>query len=276
MRSSNGHTVFNVGIAFAFLPMAALFARFCEWVVPDRPVIAPTVIQPKYLDEQLLSTVPLALDRARHEIGRFGGLVEKMLDAALPAILSGDERQLRALAEMDSDIDILHGHIVQYLGQISSGKLSNESSAEVIKLLQVTNHLEQIGDIVETNLVRLGRKRIAENVIVSAPTRKVIERYHREVMRALKMAVQAVSEEDRAAALEVKHMKKSMAKLAESMAQHGVDRLLVNEPNRLQTFTREMEIIENLSRIYRLCRKIAHTRWIEPAAPEAEMHQAAE
>ena len=263
---ANAHTVFNVGIAFAFLPMAALFARFCEWVVPDRPVAAPTVIQPRYLDEQLLSTVPLALDRARREIGRLGGLVEKMLDAALPAILSGDERQLRALAEMDSDIDILHGHIVQYLGQISSGKLSNESSAEVIKLLQVTNHLEQIGDIVETNLVRLGRKRIAENVIVSAPTRKVIERYHREVMRALKTAVQAVSEEDRAAALTVKRMKKGMAELAESTAQHEVDRLLVDEPNRLQTFTREMEIIENLSRIYRLCRKIAHTRWSEPAA----------
>jgi hypothetical protein len=43
--------------------------------------------------------------------------------------------------------------------------------------------------------------------------------------------------------------------------------LVVNAPNRLQTFTREMEIIENLSRIYRLCRKIARIQWLdEPAA----------
>ncbi len=67
-------------------------------------------------------------------------------------------------------------------------------------------------------------------------------------------------------------MKRSMAELAEETARHEVARLVVNEPNRLQTFTREMEIIENLSRIYRLCRKIARVEWIEetkPMLPEA-------
>ena len=58
----------------------------------------------------------------------------------------------------------------------------------------------------------------------------------------------------------VKGMKREIsAELAEETARHGVDRLTVDEPNRLQTFTREMEMIENLSRIYRLCRKIART-----------------
>ena len=273
---ANAHTVFNVGIAFVFLPMAALFARFCEWVVPDRPVEAPREIRPRYLDPELLSTVPLALDRVRREIGRLGGLVEEMLAAALPAVLAGSERQLHALAAMDTDIDILHGHIVRYLGQVSSGKLSGEASAEVISLLQVTNHLEQIGDVIETNLVRVGQQRISEEVVVSAPTRRVIERFHHEVARALTTAVKAVSEGDVEAAFAVKEMKKGMAELAEATARHEVDRLVADEPHRLQTFTREMEVIENLSRIYRLCRKIAHTKWAEPPVEEADVQQAAE
>ena len=33
---ANAHTLFNVGIAFLFLPFAGVFARFSEWVVPDR------------------------------------------------------------------------------------------------------------------------------------------------------------------------------------------------------------------------------------------------
>ena len=144
----------------------------------------------------------------------------------------------RALAEMDSDIDILHGHIVKYLSKISSGQMSGEQSSEVMKLLQVANHLEQIGDVLKTNLVKIGQQRIEEDVVVSEPTQQIIERYHQEVARALKTAVKSVSEEDREAALTVKEMKKGMAELAESTARYQVGRLVVNEPNRLQTFTR--------------------------------------
>ena len=264
---ANAHTVFNVGIAFAFLPLAAVFARFCEWVVPDKPVVEPAVIQPKYLDEELLSTPPLALDRARREIGRLGGRVDDMLEAALPAVVTGTTEQLDALAAMDTDVDILHGHVVKYLGRISSGKLSDEESPELMKLLQVTNHLEQIGDVIETNLVKIGRQRIEEGVVVSEPTQAVIERFHHQVSRALETAVKAITEEDKEAALMVKEMKQEMAELAEETARHEVGRLVVDEPNRLQTFTREMEMIENLSRIYRLCRKIARMQWVEESTP---------
>ncbi len=271
---ANAHTAFNVLFSVLFLPLAGLVARFCEWLVPDRPVVEPLMIQPKYLDEELLSTPPLALDRARREIGRLGARADDMLAAALPAVISGTTAQLQELAAMDTDIDILHGHIVKYLGRISSGELSGGQSSEVMRLLQAANHLEQIGDVLETNLVKIGQQRIKEGVVVSEPTALVIERYHQEVARALKTAVKAVSEEDQEAALAVKEMKQEMADLAEETAKHEVNRLVVNEPNRLQTFTREVEMIENLSRVYRLCRKIARLQWISESEPE--LAQAAE
>jgi len=271
---ANAHTVFNVGIALFFLPFAPLFARFCEWIVPDKPMAEPTVIQPKYLDKELLSTPPLALDRARREVGRLGDRVDEMLDAALPAVTSGNEEELHDLAELDSDIDILHGHIVEYLGQISLGELSSEESHEVMELLQVANHLEQIGDIVETNLVTTGRRRIEEGVVVSKATLEVIQRYFDEVSEAFKASVRSVREQDRKAARRVKRMKKDMAALAEETARYELGRLVADEPNRLQTFTREMEMIETLSRIYRMSRKIARTQWVD--AGDSEVLQAAE
>lgn len=265
---ANAHTIFNVGIAFLFLPLAALFARFCEWLVPDKPIVKPTVIQPKYLDEELLSTAPLALDRVRREIGHLGSLVDAHLEAALPAVVAGTDEQLDALAKMDADTDILHRHIVEYLRRLSGEKLSSKETSDVMKLLQAGNHLEQIGDVIETNLVKIGRQRIKEDVVVSDATRAVIERYHQEVTRALRAAFKAIGEEDRESALLVKEMKPDMAALAEETARHEIDRLILNAPNRLQTFTREMEIIENLSRIYRLSRKIARLQWVEDTTPE--------
>lgn len=265
---ANAHTIFNIGIAFLFLPLAGLFARFCEWVVPDRPAVEPLVIRPKYLDPELLPTVPLAIDGVRREIGRIGGLTQRMLDVALPTVISGTREDLAALAALDTDIDILHGHIVEYLAKIGTAKLSAEDSKQVLDLLQVANYLEQIGDVIETNVVRIGYQRIEEDVVVSESTAAVIRRYHAEVAKALDAAVKAASEDDPAAALAVKHMKKSMAQLAEETARYQVGRLVIDEPNRLKTFTREMEIIESLSRIYRLCRKIARTEWRDDEAPE--------
>ena len=271
---ANAHTTFNIFFSALFLPAAGLVARFAEWVVPDRPLEAPVVIEPKYLDKELLSTPPLAVDRARREIGRLGGLAQEMLDASLSAVVSGGPEQLDALAAMDADIDILHGHIVRYLSQLSGKELAPEESDEVMKLLLVANNLETVGDIIETNLVTIGRRRIAEEVTVSKPTEEVIQRFYNEVAAALRAAVQAVREEDQAAALKVKGMKKSMAELAEETARHEMARLVAKEPNRLQTFTREMEIIENLSRIYRLCRKIAKVQWIQ--VPPEGLPEAAE
>ncbi len=271
---ANAHTIFNVGIAFLFLPLAPVFARFCEWVVPDKPMAEPTVIQPKYLDKELLSTPPLALDRARREVSRLGDRVDEMLDASLPAVTSGSEEDLHDLAELDSDIDTLHGHIVEYLGKISLGELSSEESHEVMELLQVANHLEQIGDIIETNLVTTGRRRIEEDVVVSKATLEVIQRYFDEVSQAFKTSIKAVREQDRKVARQVKRMKKDMAALAEETARYELGRLVADEPNRLQTFTREMEMIETFSRIYRMSRKIARTQWVD--AEETEVLQAAQ
>ncbi len=271
---ANAHTIFNVGIAFLFLPLAPVFARFCEWVVPDKPMAEPTVIQPKYLDKELLSTPPLALDRARREVGRLGDRVDEMLNASLPAVTSGSEEDLHDLAELDSDIDILHGHIVEYLGKISLGELSSEESHEVMELLQVANHLEQIGDIIETNLVTTGRRRIEEGVVVSKATLEVIQRYFDEVSQAFKTSIKAVREQDSKVARQVKRMKKDMAALAEETARYELGRLVADEPNRLQTFTREMEMIETFSRIYRMSRKIARTQWVD--AEETEVLQAAQ
>ncbi len=269
---ANAHTVFNVGIALLFMPLAPLFARFCEWLVPDRPMAEPAIIRPKYLDDGLLSTPPLALDRARREVGRLGELVDGVLSSALPAVVSGSEQDLKDLAELDTDIDILHGHIVEYLGQISVGELTSDESREVMELMQVANHLEQIGDIIETNLVTTGHRRLEENVVVSEATKEVIQRYFDEVSQALKVSITSVREQDKKAARTVKRMKKEMAALAEETARYELGRLVANEPNRLQTFAREMEMVESLSRIYRMSRKIARTQWAEgqePALPQA-------
>ena len=258
---ANAHTLFNVGIGFLFLPLAGVFARFCEWVVPDRPLTEAEELdaryEPKYLDEVLLDTPALALERAQLEIGRLGDRVSDMYEAFLEPTFAHDTTRLEEIAEMDVDVDMLHAQIVEYLARISSGELSRKETDALIRLMQAANQLEHMGDLIETNLVNLGQKLAEDGVSVSSTTADIIRDYHRRVGDALRQSTEAFRESDTKLARRVRRMKPEMTEFARNSVRHALDRLVADEPNRLQTYTREMELFENLTRIFRHTRRLA-------------------
>ena len=254
---ANAHTVFNIANTLLFIPFAGQLARLVEKIVPDRPLDEERLVRAKYLDEELLSTPSLALDRARLEILHLGDLVMEMMRQILPAMVSGEREELQQVAELDDGVDILHGQIVTYLGKISRHTLTEDQTAEFLKLMETTNDLENIGDIIETNLVMLGNDRIDEQVSISDPTQEVIREFHGAVTKALLAAMQAATQKSEAAAQVVIDMKGEINRLADSAAVHQARRLVAEEPNRLPAYTVEMDILQNLKRIYYFAKRMA-------------------
>jgi phosphate:Na+ symporter len=262
---ANAHTIFNVGIAVLFLPMAGLFARFCEWVVPDRPLDEAMIVRPKYLDEELLSTPSLALDRARLEVLHMGEHVEAMLTKIMPAIAEKNRAALQELQTMDEYVDALHASTVEYLGKISKTALSEAQTQEFIKLMEAVNNLENIGDIIETDLVSLGNKLIDERVTISQMTQEILRGIHATVSKSVIAAVQAVSQGSEVAAQSVTSMKDEISRQTDDAALHEAKRLVAEEPNRIPAYTIEMDIIEKLKRIYYFAKRMAKT--VSPEIP---------
>lgn len=254
---ANSHTIFNVVNTLLFLPFAGQFARLVEKLVPDRPIEEERWVRAKYLDDELLSTPSLALDRARLEILHLGDLVMEMMHKILPAMLAGEREELLEVAAMDDGVDRLHGQIVTYLGKISQHALTREQMTEFLELMETTNDLENIGDIIETNLVMLGNDRIDEQVSISQPTQEVIKEFHGVVTRALSAAMQAATQKSGEAARVVIDMKSEINRLADSAAVHQARRLVAQEPNRLPAYTVEMDILQNLKRIYYFAKRMA-------------------
>jgi phosphate:Na+ symporter len=256
---ANAHTVFNIMNTIIFIGFTGQFARLVEKLVPDKPLDESKVIKPKFLDEELLETPSLALDLARLEIGNMGDRVKEMLQNIMTATIKGDRTMLRNIAKIDDDVDILHGHIVTFLGQISQKTLTEEQTRILINLMAATNDLENIGDIIETDLVYLGNQRISAQVSISDETREVLHKLHNVVASTTELAVDAVMENDRRAALEVIAMKADINRLMDSAAMHESKRLVAEEPNRLAAYTLEMDIIEKLKRIYYFAKRMAKT-----------------
>ena len=246
---ANAHTIFNIANTLIFIGFTSQFARLVEKLVPDKPVKELLITEPKYLDEELLDTPSLALDRVRLEIGHMGERVREMLEGIMPAIINADRMMLKKIAMIDDDVDILHGHIVTYLGRISQNALTEQQTEVFVKLMGATNDLENIGDVIETDLVYLGNEGIDEQVTISQETREVLRKLHDVVTITAELAIDAVVGNDQQAAQEVIAMKSDINHLMESAAMHESRRLVAEEPNRLAAYTLEIDIIEKLKRI---------------------------
>ena len=254
---ANAHTIFNIANTLIFIGFTTQFARLVERLVPDKPVEEKIIAQPKYLDEELLETPSLALDRARLEIGHMGDRVKDMLKDIMTAVVNGDRAMLKKIAKIDDEVDILHGHIVTYLGRISQKALTEQQTEVLMKLMGATNDLENIGDIIETDLVYLGNEGIDNQVAISKETRAMLAKLHDVVSTTAELAIDAVMENDEQAAQEVIAMKADIGRLMDSAAMHESRRLVAEEPNRLAAYTLEIDIIEKLKRIYYFSKRMA-------------------
>ncbi len=254
---ANAHTIFNVTVTLVFTAFLPAFVTFVERLVKDRPEAEEERIRAKYLDTELLRTPPLALDRARLELNRMASRVRTMLEHSIPTILGGTRSELSDLEAMDDEIDALHGHVITYLGLIGRQSLTDEDSEELVGLMEATNNLEAIGDIIETNLVTLGYGRIDEGLEVGAETRDVITEFHRAVQRAFDGAMIAVTQRNQQEAYRVSAMKDEINSLERAAARHEAERLVAPEPNRVEAYRFEVDVINNLKRIYYFAKRTA-------------------
>ena len=254
---ANAHTLFNIANTLIFIGFTSQFARLVEWLIPDKPIDESRFIAPKFLDEALISTPSLALDHTRLEIGEMGQQAQKMLMQIMPAIFTGNRDSLSQIAAMDDAIDATHGQVITYLGQISKQSLTDAQTQEFTTFMGAANNLENIADIIESDLVELGHKRLDENVIISRQTQEVLVSLHEKVSEAIDLAIQAIIEGDQEAAQQVIAMKSKINRLADAAALYETKRLIAKEPNRLQAYTIEMDTIEKLKRIYYFAKRMS-------------------
>ena len=254
---ANAHTIFNIANTLIFIGFAGHLARLVERLVPDKPIEEVVTVKARYLSEELIDTPSLALQQVRLELRHVGEYVQQMNDKVMPAILAGDRRALLEVRRIDDTVDALHGEVLTYLGKVSNKSLIAEQSRTLTTLMGAANDLENIGDLIETDLVALGLKSIDERVHISKPTQKVLVNLHRAVSEAAEQSLHALMLNDGEAAAKVIAMKGEIAGLMDSAAMHQLKRLVAKEPNRLAAYTVEIDIMEKLKRIYYFSKRIA-------------------
>jgi len=252
---ANAYTLAKSAMLLGFLPFTHQLARLVERLVTVRDDEGR--IAPRYLDESLIGAPGAALELAELEVGRLGRKTLDQVDRVLPALLQGSAVELSAIAEADEDVDALHDAIIDYLRRVDQGTLSDHERSRLHSLTSATSYLELVGDIVQHDLVRVGLRRIEEGVPLSEETRGLISDFHATMRRLLDEALGAYLDGDVARARGVLEAKPEVNALLEEAATQRALRLGADAPARVAAYTRGIEALEHLRRVYTFAKRIA-------------------
>jgi len=252
---ANAHTIFNIANLVLFIWFTGPLAKLVARLVPVPP--PPVGIQPKYLDDLFLEQPAMALDQVRRELVRLGDRVGSMVDSSLDTVMRGSEQDVAALARADDDVDQLYEAIIRYLGRLSQKELITPQPQYLHDYVGIANYLENIGDVIEKDLLAVAGKRLRKRLVISGPTATELEALAAETCRSYRQAMVALESGDPDDAVEVFESKKAVVALADEATTLIVRRLVAEEPNRLENFEIETEIISIFRRLNTLARRIA-------------------
>jgi phosphate:Na+ symporter len=92
---------------------------------------------------------------------------------------------------------------------------------------------------------------------VGAESRALIVEYHREVGRALDMAIEALVLGDADQARRVSDMKGDLDAMAQAIAEHYARRLAAPDDHRIELYRFETDLVVNLKRVYYFAKRTA-------------------
>ena len=180
-----------------------------------------------------------------------------MLRGSLRVATLGSEQDAVMLAEADNDVDTIYENIIRYLGALSQERLVASQPQELEDFVGIANYLENIGDVIEKDLLVVARKRQRKHLVISRETMDKLEALAAEVCRAFEDALVTIKTGESDKALDVLESKAPVFDLAEEASTQIVDRLVADAPNRMATFEIETDIIEIYRRLNTLTRRIA-------------------
>jgi phosphate:Na+ symporter len=254
---ANAHTAFNVANTLIFIGFTGFFARLAEKLVPARPVEEKIIIEPRYLEEEVLEVPAMALEQVRLELGHMGEIINGMFSTLRAAVREGDKQKCDAVLKLDDKVDILHDAVLEYLRELRQEPLTDKQSDNFQALMSATVNLENLANIISDELVGVGKGFIDTAIEPSEATRLLFVNLADKIAHAIDQVIQAVREEDETAAEEVIILKDEVRRIADEFLLRQSERIGIQDSGHLGLVRLELELLDKLRGIYTLAKRIA-------------------
>ncbi len=245
------HSVFNVLCTLLMLPLSSFLERLVIRLVPDSR--QPEILTE--LDERLLTTPPIALERCRKVAVNMAETAVSSLKESLAALKGYSTELASSVREKEERTDHYEDILGTYLVKLSIRQISEADSREAAKLLKIIGDFERISDHAVSLLVSAEEMRDKDLKFTDAAASE-LALISSAVGEILDLSFDAFLKDDMEASSSVEPLKQVIGQLKEEMRTRHIQRMQQGECSINAGFVWS-DLLTNLGRTSDHCSNIA-------------------
>lgn len=245
------HSIFNILCTAVLLPMGGLLEKLVLRLVPEGK-------QPQReaeLDERLLATPALALERCRTLIADMASYSMESLRESLNAITAYNQKSAEHIREDEAKTDHYEDIIGSYLVKLSARKIGESDSALAAEYLRIIGDFERIADH-SVNILESAEEMQQKGIVFSAAALQEYATMAGAVREVTALAYDSFVSGDVQAARQVEPLEQVIDDLKEEMRTRHIRRMQQGSCGIEAGFIWS-DLLTNLERVSDHCSNIA-------------------
>ena len=214
------HTLFNVGATAVLLPMNGLLVKLAYLIIPHEY----TPQQEELLDERLLATPAVAVQRAHEITGRMMDAAREAVDAAIMLTREYTEEGMTRVQSLEEETDRYQDALGSYLVKLSGAKMNHDDNRILNNLLYTISDIERIGDHA-LNLAEAAQEMAEKKINFSEAAKAELQVLEQAVLDMLAKTAGAFANTDLARAMKVEPHEEVIDALVREVKSRHVRRL---------------------------------------------------
>ena len=190
---ANTHTFFNLVMTLIWVPLVGVMVKIVMRLIPDGEVKEVNAVQPKFLDNKLISQPTVALQLAVRELMNCGEQVGVTLKKAAEKIDSGDGASVEEFVKSREVTAELTGKITDYLAEMAAaGVMTEQQAARAAELQYVLIDIDRISELTKNVAVSMQTEKLVKKDKKSAKEERV--QFSQEASKDIQKSMELVSE----------------------------------------------------------------------------------
>ncbi len=214
------HSVFNILCTVLMLPLSGFLEKFVTKIVPD----AKKPEAYAELDERLLATPPVALERCRALTAEMAQTAADALKEAILSVQKYSSQLAESIREKEEKTDHYEDILSTYLVKLSAKHLSESSSAQEAELLKIIGDFERIADHA-VNLLESAEEMQEKELVLTGAALSELKVLSSAVSEMMDLALAAFLHNDLESAFTAEPLEELIDRLKEQLRSRHILRL---------------------------------------------------
>ncbi|SMQ60321.1 phosphate:Na+ symporter [Devosia lucknowensis] len=261
-QASLMHILFNLSVLILGLPLVRFVDRLTGMLLKDASPAGQSDIarlRRTALVADPHGNIDASLASATRELLRMSEMVEVMLQPVMDIVRSGDKAAIRRVKDLEPEVDGANRAIKLFLTRLDWGCMDEAQSRRASDLSIFAIALEQAGDIIARELLRVADQKQGRRITFSQPGWEELTDLHAKVLANMQLALNVLVSEDAESARQLVAEKDEVGLMERKSMEKHFARLRSGDPNSFETSELHLETMHALRRINSLLTGIAYS-----------------